>query len=420
MANRHFYTAGNDVLPIEGMYNGCSAFLICSGPSLKTMDLEPLRAPGILSLGVNNSMRVFRSRMWVSVDDPANFIRSAWFDPTIQKFIRMVHAKHDKDDPTSKRIFNSDEWKFTEVLAKHCPNVAWWPHTSVFTASTFLSESTVAWGDESEEEARKNNTWSKDRLYGGRSVMLAALKILYILGIKNVYLLGCDFNMSDDKKYAFEQHRSESSIAGNNASYSLLRERFRMLRPVFDEAGFNVWNATPGSHLTEFKTIEYSEAVKRCLAENRLDFDLSNERTEGLYDRKDNEKKAKQEKTVTVETDAAPTPDGKQAFIEAAILDAAKRAEAEYDSKASGRKYKRLVGTDDQWVDVAIADLRVGDRVKVWEADGKTRVKIGDSKEWSIGKIDGPQLTFLHWTRETHIKHVKSGKLLAAIAEVAK
>ena len=193
-----------------------------------------------------------------------------------------------------------------------------------------------------------------------------------------------------------------------------------MLRPVFDEAGFNVWNATPGSHLTEFKTIEYSEAVKRCLAENRLDFDLSNERTEGLYDRKDNEKKAKQEKTVTVETDAAPTPDGKQAFIEAAILDAAKRAEAEYDSKASGRKDKRLVGTDDQWVDVAIADLRVGDRVKVWEADGKTRVKIGDSKEWSIGKIDGPQLTFLHWTRETHIKHVKSGKLLAAIAEVAK
>jgi hypothetical protein len=233
------------------------------------VDHSLLKRPGILSLGLNNAVKSFRPNLWVSVDPPDQFVRSVWLDPCIMKFAPICHAE--------KAIFNSDSWKFMDLRAGDCPNVVFFRTNERFNARQFLSEDTINWGNHKENG-------------GGRSVMLAALRILFILGIRTVYLLGVDFRMNATVKYHFAQDRKSGSIRGNNATYLKLEKRFAELRPVFEAEDFHVFNCNPHSKLKVFDFVPYEEAVRSCLSE--FDFvDVENERTEGLYDTKTDDKR---------------------------------------------------------------------------------------------------------------------------------
>lgn len=121
--------------------------------------------------------------------------------------------------------------------------------------------------------------------------MLAALRILFILGIRRVYLLGVDFNMSEASKYHFEQDRNKGSIGGNNGTYKLLNKRFSELRPYFEEEDFLVFNCNLESNLRAFEFMPFEDALYRTLSEFDL-VDVKNERTRGLYDTPAKDKKS--------------------------------------------------------------------------------------------------------------------------------
>ena len=93
---------------------------------------------------------------------------------------------------------------------------------------------------------------------------MAALKLFYYLGIRSVFLLGCDFHMSSGNthNYAFEQARSKRSVRHNNNIYRNLNEMFLKLLPFFKEHGFEVFNCTPNSSLTAFPYVEFDQALK--------------------------------------------------------------------------------------------------------------------------------------------------------------
>lgn len=263
------FTQDHHPLWLGDLYRGRSAFLIAGGPSFATLDHTKLRQPGVLTMGLNNSVKTFRPNLWVCVDSPDHFLRSVWLDPTIQKFTPICHA--------SKFIFHSDEWKFMGLRVGDCPNVVYYKRNEHFKARQFLWEDCVNWGNHKE-------------LGGGRSVMLAALRILFVLGIRRVYLLGVDFNMSETEKYHFEQDRHKGSINGNNSTYRLLNERFAELRPIFEQEDFLVFNCNPASNLKVFDFISFDEALRNALDEFD-NVDVAAERTRGLYDinRKDKE-----------------------------------------------------------------------------------------------------------------------------------
>ena len=121
--------------------------------------------------------------------------------------------------------------------------------------------------------------------------MLAAIRILFILGFRRVFLLGVDFKMDAKTTYHFEQSRHSGSINGNTKTYGLLNERFDELRPLFEQEDFYVFNCNPESGLKSFDHVSYEDAVKDVLAEFG-DIDLANERTEGLYNHNSREKQA--------------------------------------------------------------------------------------------------------------------------------
>jgi hypothetical protein len=85
-----FTRDGHNVF-LGDMYRGYAAFLICAGPSLQKHDLSLLSQRGILTLAVNNAAAVYRTNLWVSVDDPGNFCDTIWRDPGIVKFVPICH-----------------------------------------------------------------------------------------------------------------------------------------------------------------------------------------------------------------------------------------------------------------------------------------------------------------------------------------
>ena len=264
------FTQDHHPLWLGDIYRGRSAFLIAGGPSFAQLDPTKLRLPGVLTMGLNNSVKTFRPNLWTCVDSPDHFLRSIWLDPAIQKFVPICHA--------SKFIFNSDEWKFMDIRVGDCPNMVYFKRNEHFQAKQFLWEDCINWGNH-----KKHG--------GGRSVMLAALRILFILGIRRVFLLGADFKMNPSTNYHFEQGRSRGSISGNNSTYHLLNKWFSELRPLFEEQHFYVYNCNPESGLKAFDFVSFDQAIAD-VTEEFGNIDIPNERTKGLYDTKLDDKKA--------------------------------------------------------------------------------------------------------------------------------
>jgi len=245
-------------------------FLCMNGPSMGAVDLAKLRQPGIVTMGVNNGGHVLRPNLWTFVDAPHRFMESIWKDPLITKFV-----------PTD--FMQSPTWNHARedygTPVVDCPNVVSYPRNHVFNAATFLTEPTFNYGN---DKARGN----------GRSVMLPALRLAYVLGFRRVYLLGCDFTRiappagqkkpepMEDGYYFFHEQRSSHSLWGCGFNYDHLERYFEELKPVFAAADFQVFNCTTGSGLRALPQFPLGKA----LMAHRISTD---DETHGMYvDRK--------------------------------------------------------------------------------------------------------------------------------------
>ena len=269
-----FYTREGANVPMIGHYRGGSIFIVCNGPSLASgdYDLSLLKKPGVMTYGMNNGAKTIRPNFWTCVDDPKRFLKSIWLDPTITKFVPHAHAE--------KKIFDNEKWEDTNMLVGQCPNVVYYHRNEKFMADRFLFEDTINWGNSGDNG-------------GGRSVMLPVLRICFLLGFRNVYLLGADFKMSQDYTYHFDEQRAKGAVNCNNNTYDKLKSEYLpALKPVFDEVGFNVFNCNPESELKVFNHIPFEQAIHN--ATSHLG-DVEGERTWGMYSKPAERAKWKEE-----------------------------------------------------------------------------------------------------------------------------
>ncbi len=254
-----------EIVSLENQYANQTAFLVCSGPSLNKLDLSLLNQRGIMTMGLNNSWAVHRPDFWVACDNPGRFLDAGHLDAGITKFIPCEH----RDRPV--RYKSNGEFYDTPFLVKDCPNVYFFQRNMRFVPETFLTEPSVNWGvcpgDGSQVDPG-----------GSLATMLAALKLLYYLGFRLVYLLGCDFSMKNgaERNYAFEQDRTDKAVSNNMRGYEALNRRFGLLRPHFESKEFYVRNCNPQSKLKVFDFADYNDAVKASASRRSLD-------TEGWY-----------------------------------------------------------------------------------------------------------------------------------------
>lgn len=284
-----FFTADKQPTHYEGQFKGQSVFMLFGGPSLSGFPLDKLNAPGVVTFGVNNSVKIFRPQMWTMVDDPANFMVSIWQDPKILKFV--------PDGKQKLSIFDNVHWRMTSQKVRDCPNIMYYKRNEMFNEKTFLTEPTVNWGMHTDHcecgYVRKDRAAEKvcpkcnTKRWGARSVMHSALRIVNILGFRKVFLLGCDFKMKlGGQNYAFDQDRSKGSVNNNNCTYERMNDRFARLRPYLEESGMYVYNCLKDSGLKAFDWMSFDLAHEIATH----DFpDTKSERTAGMYDRKANE-----------------------------------------------------------------------------------------------------------------------------------
>lgn len=209
-----------------GKWQGETAFFLGGGPSLAAVDLAPLRDR--LTIAVNGVCEVFpEPSIWLGVDDPETFRSVPWGRPETLKLLPRGWASSELADG---------------MPISECPGVRYFLRNGCFSPWRFLSERTVNWGSES--------PWGS-----GRSVMLAALKLLWYFGVRRVVLLGCDFHMTPEKPYAHSATKDERGCASNNDKFRILDGRLGMLRPTLEAAGMVIVNATAGSRLGAFERV---------------------------------------------------------------------------------------------------------------------------------------------------------------------
>lgn len=257
LASVPFVSRGQSLQGLNGLYAGRTAFLIGGGPSLASVDPAAFKSPGIMSMAINNAATVLRPSMWIACDEADRFAMSIWRDSSILKF-------YPANSRQRERLFDANTWAWTTDRAENAPGVVAFPLDQKFDPSNWLASPAAHWG-ESEQ-----------------TTMAAALRILIALGFKRIVLVGCDWRMSADRPYAFDQGREDRLITRNNALYSTWNRRFDILRPHLERAGISVLNATPGSQLKAFDSIDLDQALH--LARQELGVEITEERVSGLYD----------------------------------------------------------------------------------------------------------------------------------------
>ena len=255
-----FFSREGSQLNIIGSYRGASAFMICNGPSFAKLDHSLLRQPGIITYGMNNGAKSFRPTFWTCVDDPSRFLMSIFLDPCITKFIPQATME--------KKLFDNNKWEMTNIKVGECPNVIGYRRNEKFVANRFLFEDTINWGC--------HKQWG-----GGRSVMLPVLRTLFLMGFRKVYILGCDFNMTEEYTYHFDEQRSKGAVNCNTSTYKrLIGEYLPGIKPYLDAEGVEVYNCNPESGLKVFPFKSFEEAIEEATSPLG---DVANERSWGMY-----------------------------------------------------------------------------------------------------------------------------------------
>lgn len=271
----YFFNYEGATLALDGIYRGASAFLIGGGPSLLKEDYKKLEKPGVLTLGMNNSAKLIRPTMWTCVDDPSRFLYSIWRDPRIMKFVPQ--ASFSKDLWKSTNVDGNQLWEPATVKVGECPNVVGYRRNEKFHAARFFTENTINWG------------CHKD--FGGcRTVMLAAIRILFLLGVRRIFLVGVDLKMDEEHKYSFDEGRNKSSIKNNQNTYArLLTEYFPQLKPEAEKWGLTIYCCNKESDVCSiFSHVSFEDAIADVTHELG---DLDLEKTAGMYLKKADKQK---------------------------------------------------------------------------------------------------------------------------------
>jgi len=223
-----FRTHDHDI-DLTGLYTG-TAFLLCPGPSLATMDLAPLRQPGLATMTLNRAAYLFRGTFHIAADNVLHTPDSVWRDPGMMKFIPA--GRPPKDWPR-------------------------YPNVILYRVHKQADYEALLHGD-------KIPMGFPGR--GGRATLPIALGVLYRLGFRTVCLLGCDFHMSPHAPYCVPKTRTAEQAAGSGRLFDVMNKWFRELGPHFQRAGFAVVNATPGGRLEAFPRGDLAACVARARA----------------------------------------------------------------------------------------------------------------------------------------------------------
>jgi len=208
---------------LDDLYQDEACFIAGGAPILAEFAelLGDLR-PHILA--INNAATKVPATMWIGGDKPDCIDRSILLDPTIMKFAVISRRDYDVEGVP---------WKFR-------PGTFFFGTKEGFNQRNFL-------------ERHRDLCWWKNTFF-------LALQLAYRLGFRTVYLVGCGFQIEQDKQYAWDTALSAEEVSWNQRLYNNSLIRLKELKPLFEKKGFRVVSSTPGSLANE--VLEYRDPAQ--------------------------------------------------------------------------------------------------------------------------------------------------------------
>jgi hypothetical protein len=222
-------------------------------------------------------------------DPVSKFHTGIWLDPRVMKFVPCPKLKKGRERIREK--IGEGEFRRLRVNDKlvssaDMPNV-WGFGRRVWIRpdESFFLDIRATWG---------NQDHGVQKTGGMKTVcsMLLAIRILYYLGSRRIFLVGNDFYMdpkrSLQENYAFPESRSAGEVASNNEHFSIVNRWLCRMQEtgVFHRFGLEIYNCYQMSRLRAFPYVPFDAAIASVLEGFPAEpFDLN-----GWYEKKGKKK----------------------------------------------------------------------------------------------------------------------------------
>jgi hypothetical protein len=214
---------------LTDLYQGGTCILMGGAPTIEQQPLHLLGQRGMLTAAMNNAARHFRPQFWFSADHPQSFEPQILLDPAIMKFAPLGHHQ---------TVVNNRPYRAL-------PNMLFYICENDVPLGRMLS-------------SRLMCPWY-------RNTLLAAVVLLYHLGIRRLILGGSDFEFGS-KVYAHPDGLAEHERELNRRLYESQAIDLQRLKPVFDDAKLEFLDCSLKSKLgSVYRAITMEQAVELAL-----------------------------------------------------------------------------------------------------------------------------------------------------------
>lgn len=223
------------LLKLKGIHEGDRCFIIATGPSMTKEDLYKLKDE--YTFGVNSLCKIFKEIGW----------ETTYFG--VQD--HSVYAKLKNDLKTLRKttlFVSSDNRDQSGICCKKY----------VYPFNIYNQKTPV----KDDEFIYKFSNDIYKEVCGGFTIVYSMIQIAVYMGFKEIYLLGCDCNYSDDKH---KRHFIESGHydPGYKTVGNKMIDAYKIARRFADDNNIHIFNATRGGMLEEFERVDLDEVLNK-------------------------------------------------------------------------------------------------------------------------------------------------------------
>lgn len=217
----------NDLITIyKDKHKGQKCFIVATGPSLKSSDLDLIDKSGVVSFSVNSIFKIFEKTQWrpvyYVVDDYKAIEKYEDVIKTVAKDTVFVGDTH-----SEKKVYGAN---------------IYWHHIHHECYTDRLPKF-------SEDFAQKS--------YIGYTVVYSCIQLAVYMGFREIYLLGTDCNYVKGSKNNYFWASDEKDMINHEIDKIIMG--YQSAKRYADAHGIKIWNATRGGNLEVFDRVRLED-----------------------------------------------------------------------------------------------------------------------------------------------------------------
>lgn len=240
-AQNNIFISNNErkLVGFKDQHKGKRCFLIGNGPSLKVADLDRLK--GEISFAANKIYLAFDQTAW---------------RPSYYLVVDELVGKQ-----------NFDAINNLQGFPKFFPTNAISVWNTVFDNSVYFR---FRWVSPSKTPKPPGFSFdAMDKIFSGKSVVYSMMQLAFYMGIRQMYLIGMDFDfkitsqkdsrclISSGENNHFHPDYRKTGEKWNEPFLEYQEKAFQLAHSTLSKAGGAIWNVTRGGKLTVFPRVDF-------------------------------------------------------------------------------------------------------------------------------------------------------------------